>query len=167
MQTPCLSLWRAVSRNGRLCSVLRALSHVAVVGAGATLVRMLWIVGGEALFVASLMLAILGVGFCCVTVWRHAHPAARPYEDHPELFPVPPKEKAAHSFPSRHAFSAFAIGTAALAASPWLGLCMLALALVQAVCRVALGIHYIKDVAVGGTVGVLTGLVAWAVYALA
>lgn len=167
MQTPCLSLWRAVSRNGRLCAVLRALSHMAAVGAGVVLVLALWRVGGEALFTAPLMLATLGVGFCSVSVWRHAHPAARPYEDHPELFPAPPKEKEAHSFPSRHAFSAFAIGTAALAASPWLGLCMLPLALVQAACRVALGIHYIRDVAVGGAVGVLTGLVAWATCALA
>lgn len=167
MQTPCFSLWRAVSRNRRLCAMLRAVSHLAVVGAGAALVLTLWAVGREALFTAPLMLAVLGVGFCSVSVWRQAHSAARPYEDHPELFPVPPKEKEAHSFPSRHAFSAFAIGTAALAASPWISLCMLALALVQAVCRVALGIHYIKDVAAGGAVGVLTGLVAWATCALA
>lgn len=167
MQTPCLSVWQTVSRSRRLCTVLRVLSHAAAVGAGLTLVLTLWLVGREALFVAPLMLGVLGVGFCFVSVWRHAHPSSRPYEDHPALFVTPPREKEAHSFPSRHAFSAFAIGAAALAADPLLGLCMLAVALVQAVCRVLLGIHYIKDVAVGCAVGLAVGLVAGATCLLA
>lgn len=100
---------------------------------------------------------ILSVPFVLVSIFRRALNAPRPYELY-DFYEKAPKDKSGRSFPSRHAFSAFAIGAFMLFCYPVIGAVMLFFALLLCVCRVLLGIHFIRDVLAGALVGVLTSV---------
>ncbi len=64
-----------------------------------------------------------------------------------------------HSFPSGHAARAAMLAVLALALGPaWFGWLMVVWAPMVMVARVAMGVHYVSDVAAGGLFGVLIGL---------
>lgn len=119
-------------------------------------------------FVLGLMLAVspleeavkiavvLVVPFAAVTVFRYLVDAPRPYELL-QIFPSAPKKKKGKSFPSRHVFSAFLIGTVALPTIPIFAAILLLLATLLAVCRVLLGIHFVRDVVAGAVLGIVSG----------
>ena len=104
------------------------------------------------------ILIVLGAPFVLVSLLRRIINAKRPYEIY-DFFDAPPKEKKGHSFPSRHAFSAFAIGTVALFVSVPIGAVILFLGAVMCFCRVALGIHFVRDVVCGAIIGIATSLI--------
>ena len=65
-----------------------------------------------------------------------------------------------HSFPSGHAARAFMLAVMALALGPaWFGALVAIWAPLVSLARVALGVHYLSDVAAGMLVGILAGLV--------
>jgi undecaprenyl-diphosphatase len=75
---------------------------------------------------------------------------------------------ASSSFPSGHAATAFAAAVAVALVYPRLGRPLLALAVVIAVSRVYLGVHYVLDVAAGTLLGIAVGLAAgWFIRAVA
>lgn len=99
--------------------------------------------------------------FLAFSLFRRGVSFPRPYEmiDF-EVFGLPiPSKKKGMSFPSRHVFSAFLIGTVMLGDLTLLGIIVMLLGSVIAVCRVLLGVHFIKDVVVGAIVGVIGGLI--------
>ena len=100
-------------------------------------------------------LALLVAHFLAAAVDR-----ARPFVDHPKthLFL---SHAADPGFPSDHATGAFAIGFALVLRDRLVGIVALALALVLAVGRVALGVHYPSDVFAGAVLGLLAALVLW------
>ena len=108
---------------------------------------------------------VLVLGFClalalplvAVSILRRLVNAQRPYEIY-DFYTVPPKNKQGSSFPSRHAFSAFAIGTLCMFINPIIGGITLFLGLVMCFCRVALGIHFVRDVLCGGLIGIISSL---------
>jgi undecaprenyl-diphosphatase len=64
-----------------------------------------------------------------------------------------------HSFPSGHAARAALLAILSLAWGPsWLGAMLLIWAPFVLLARVAMGLHYLSDVIVGATLGVITGL---------
>ena len=65
-----------------------------------------------------------------------------------------PSKKQGKSFPSRHVFSAFSIGTALCFVALPLGVTTLILGVASAICRVCLGNHFIRDVIAGALIGV-------------
>ena len=67
-------------------------------------------------------------------------------------------EKASGSFPSRHAYSAFVIGTVAFFVNPWCALIFGVPAILMCACRVLIGFHFVRDVTAGALVGVLGGV---------
>ena len=67
--------------------------------------------------------------------------------------------KKGHSFPSRHVFSAFIIGTLWMILSPYVGAATLLFGAVIAISRVLLGIHFLRDVIVGAVIGVASGVI--------
>ena len=103
-------------------------------------------------------IAVLGVPYLVVSLVRRLINAPRPYEM-PDFSGEAPKEKKGSSFPSRHAFSAFAIGTLCLFVNPVVGVITLVLGAVMCLCRVALRIHFIRDVLCGAIIGVITSLI--------
>ena len=102
-----------------------------------------------------------------VTVGKAVFERARPPVADPGLDPVGVVPASA-SFPSGHAATAFAAAVAVALVYPRLGRPLLVLAVVVAVSRVYLGVHYVLDVAAGTLLGIAVGIAsAWAVNALA
>ncbi|MEW5961422.1 MAG: phosphatase PAP2 family protein [Chloroflexota bacterium] len=65
-----------------------------------------------------------------------------------------------HSFPSGHATRAFMLATMAIGLGPiWFAIALVIWAPLVAIARVAMGVHYISDVAAGLGIGVLMGIV--------
>ncbi len=104
-------------------------------------------------------LLIPAVGFALVSLFRKKIDLPRPYED-PEIRTLSKREKKGQSFPSRHVYSYFVIAVLLTALFPLPGLMMLVLGGLLAWVRVVLGVHYPRDVAAGGILGLLTGLLA-------
>ena len=103
-------------------------------------------------------LITLGVPFLAVSIVRWLINAPRPYEM-PDFAGQPPKKKGGCSFPSRHAFSIFAIGTLCLFVNLPLGLVTLIFGAVMCFSRVALRLHFVRDVASGALVGIISSVI--------
>lgn len=71
-----------------------------------------------------------------------------------------------HSFPSGHAARAFLIAVMAAGLGPvWLAAILWVWAPLVALARVAMGVHYLSDVAAGCLLGIIIGLIGLQVYA--
>ena len=100
--------------------------------------------------------AVCGVGFVAVSLFRGLYNAKRPYEIY-DIKPLINKNSLGKSFPSRHCFSAAVIAMSFMVISLPLGIVALALAATMAVLRVAFGVHFIKDVLLGLFLGIVVG----------
>ncbi len=109
----------------------------------------------EYVVLATLLVSVF-VGFILVSVLRKLIDAPRPYELY-TFYEKKPKNKKGSSFPSRHVYSAFAIATLCLAVGFPLAILLFSLAIAMCVCRVLLGIHFIRDVAAGALIGIVAG----------
>ena len=66
------------------------------------------------------------------------------------------------SFPSRHAFSAFAIATCWFVASASVAVALMTCAGALGWCRVLGGVHFPRDIVAGALAGILTGAATFA-----
>lgn len=105
------------------------------------------------------LVGVTAVGFVAVSFFRKRFNAPRPYECC-AIAPLIARDGAGKSFPSRHAFSAFAIAASWFAASAPVAVVLLVAAVVLAVCRVLGGVHFPRDVVVGALIGSATGALA-------
>jgi len=88
----------------------------------------------------------------------------RPYERTEEeggVIPLLHKKTKGHSFPSRHAASAFVIGTVAIAYMPPLGIGLLVVGLIIDYTRFSTGVHFPTDLLAGSLWGAALGLLAF------
>src|SRR3954452_520166 len=85
----------------------------------------------------------------------------RPFVAHAGAVHVFAAHAADSGFPSDHATAAFAIATAVLLRDRRWGAVVMALAVVLAVGRVAMGVHYPTDVLAGAVLGSACALVLW------
>ena len=108
------------------------------------------------------MVVTCGVSFVLLSLVRALLDRPRPYEVY-GLPPLLPKDTRGKSFPSRHVFSICVIGTSLLYLTPWLGVVLLALGAVLAVCRVVSGVHFERDVLVGAALGILSGMIGFSI----
>lgn len=146
-------LLKSINDSEKISRALRLVSHSAVAASviAAGLVA-LYTVRVSALYLLYAAVILL-LPFLLVTLLRRLINAPRPYELY-DFYKVAPKNKSGRSFPSRHAHSAFAIGTLLTFFSVPLGTLMLFLALSLSVARVLLGIHFIRDVIAGALTGI-------------
>ncbi len=115
---------------------------------------------------AAAALAV-GTAALLVTLLKDLFDRARPPIADPGLNPIGIVPDSA-SFPSGHSATAFAAAVAVALVYPRLGRPLLALAVVIAVSRVYLGVHYVLDVAAGTLLGIAVGFAAaWVVKAAA
>ena len=105
------------------------------------------------------LVGVTAVGFVAVSFFRRRFNAPRPYECC-AIAPLIARDGAGKSFPSRHAFSAFAIAASWFAASVPVAVVLLVAAGVLAVCRVLGGVHFPRDVVAGAFIGSATGALA-------
>lgn len=99
---------------------------------------------------ASLLsyIVIPAAAFLIVTLIRAWLNFPRPYEKL-AIVPLIRKETKGKSFPSRHVFSATMIALTVLTVYPVWGVCLLAVSLLLALCRVLAGVHFPIDVIAG------------------
>lgn len=105
------------------------------------------------------LVGVTAVGFVAVSFFRRRFNAPRPYECC-AIAPLIARDGAGKSFPSRHAFSAFAIAVSWFVASVPVAFALLAAAVALAVCRVLGGVHFPRDVVSGALIGSVTGALA-------
>lgn len=105
------------------------------------------------------LVGVTAVGFVAVSFFRRRFNAPRPYECC-AIAALIARDGAGKSFPSRHAFSAFAIAASWFAASAPVAVVLLVAAVVLAVCRVLGGVHFPRDVVAGAFIGSATGALA-------
>jgi undecaprenyl-diphosphatase len=108
--------------------------------------------------VAAGLAALLGLAIAhgITLLWDRP----RPFESHSgvHLFVAPSNDP---SFPSDHATGAFAIAVSLYLRSRRVGLLALAMAVVVALARIAVGVHYPADVIGGALVGTTAALLLW------
>ena len=102
------------------------------------------------------VLLVPAVTFVLVSLFRKKFNAPRPYEKW-QVKPLIPKDTKGNSFPSRHVFSIFVIGTTIAWQCMWAAVIVWALGIVLAVTRVAGGVHFPKDVIAGMCIGIILG----------
>ncbi len=149
---------RRVYENSTLTLVLKLFSHLVSAFSVAIFGVMLIFYYKISLTAAAAYLASLGLPFVLVSVIRLLIDAKRPYQLY-DFYDTKPKSKSGSSFPSRHAFSAFAIGTLALFSHTALGIALLSLGVLMCACRVLLGMHFIRDVACGAVIGAVSSVI--------
>lgn len=143
----------------RILEILGALSVFYVAGAFIYGIAVLLF---EGMYLYALKLLLMAaIPFAAVTLMRLLVNSKRPYEvfEIPEFDKMREERKTGKSFPSRHVFSAFLIGTLLLPFGIFFGIAAIILGAFLALERVLLGIHFVKDALVGAIVGVLTGIV--------
>ena len=147
----------SVYRDEGLTSILKLLCYTAVVATVYALFYRIAVLFAEKKYIdLALLCACLGGAFLVVTLARRFIDAKRPYELF-SFYKEAPKSKKGRSFPSRHTFSIFAIGTALCYFGAAVGIIVLALGVLLAVCRVLLGYHFIRDTVAGAVIGAVSG----------
>ena len=108
------------------------------------------------------LLTVTGVPFVLVSILRRVINAPRPYELL-EFYEKKPKGKSGRSFPSRHVFSVFVIATVLVTWNPTVAVLLFSAGALLALLRVALGIHFVRDVVAGALIGAASGGIGLAV----
>lgn len=103
------------------------------------------------------IIIVPAVSFLLLSLFRVKFNAKRPYEIY-EFEPLIKKDTEGKSFPSRHVFSIFVIGSTLWCVYPYIGTVIMAAGVVLAVIRVIVGVHFPKDVIAGAVIGYLCGL---------
>lgn len=109
-----------------------------------------------------ILLLLPMITFIILSVFRKWYNAPRPYEVY-GYEPILSKETEGSSFPSRHVFSIFVISTGITFLYPVLGVLLLILGFVLAMCRFFGGVHFLKDVLVGALAGIIPWIIVWAI----
>lgn len=149
---------RRVYENSTLTLVLKLFSHLVGAFSVAVFALMLVFYFKISISAALSYLASLGLPFAIVSAIRLLIDAKRPYQLY-DFYDSKPKSKSGSSFPSRHAFSAFAIGTLALFTHTALGIILLVLGILMCACRVLCGMHFIRDVVCGAIIGAVSSVI--------
>ncbi|MBQ7387174.1 MAG: phosphatase PAP2 family protein [Clostridia bacterium] len=146
-------LLKEISENKILTLSLKVYSHACVL-LSVILFVMLEYKAYESSLTEALSLAVsLAVPFLVVSVLRVIINAPRPYEVL-GIYENLPKNKRGRSFPSRHAFSVFAIAVTAFPTYPALAVTGIILGVGLCIARVLLGIHFVRDVLAGALIGI-------------
>ena len=144
----------------RFFKILDYTSVVVVTLAYIFYINYAWLAVGTDYATRAVVFSALPFGL--FSMMRRQLAAPRPYEviDFWALGIEIPSKKRGSSFPSRHVFSAFLIGTMMLIKLPIVAGVSLFFGVLLAVSRVMRGIHFIKDTVVGAIIGIISGAIA-------
>jgi len=147
-----------VNRGARQRPVVLVLQAVSWLGNGLfwyALMLALLLADAHGAAMPVLHMAFVGaVCTCCYKMVKHSTVRSRPYQVNP-LVSAGAAVLDRFSFPSGHTLHAIAFSLVACAYYPGLWIILWPFALVTAVSRVALGLHYPSDVIAGGALGAL------------
>ena len=140
---------------------LKSVNGVCVLSAAAAFAYgVLWRPGFHDPKLTLRLVLTCGVPFVLLSAVRHALDLPRPFEVY-DLEPLLPRETPGRSFPSRHVFSIFVIGTCFCYLEPWIGWALIGLGAVLGALRVASAVHFERDVLVGAAAGVISGVIGF------
>ncbi len=147
-----------VNSSRRAVTSLKIISYIssAICAAVFCIQLLLSALDGEYLTAVGVALSA-ATGLFAVTLMRKIINAPRPYEIY-DFYEQLPREKSGQSFPSRHAYSAFVIAALAWHLHPAVSISLFVVGICLSVARVLLGIHFVRDVLVGATVGIISGV---------
>jgi undecaprenyl-diphosphatase len=116
----------------------------------------LWVVGdaywkGRALVMMGAILALATI----VMILKFTIRRKRPEGELGQIY----RKTDPHSFPSGHAARALMLGVLALILGPpWFGIVLIVWGPLVGLARVAMGVHYVSDVAAGWVIGIIAGV---------
>lgn len=152
-------LLRRVADSKRCMAAFKLISTVASIGSSLIFILQLALLLTDGEYITFIKVgSVAAVGFVIVTVARRIINAPRPYELR-DFYKVSPREKSGESFPSRHAYSAFVIATLAWLLHPAASISAAVLGIVISLARYLTGIHFLRDLAAGALIGVLSGVI--------
>ena len=157
-----IKMYRRVYSMPGFVLTLRILDALSVFYVAGVFVYGISVLLYSGVYTYAIKLAIMAaVPFVILSVMRVLVNSPRPYEtfEIPEFSEMKDKRKSGRSFPSRHVFSAFLIGTLWLPYALSFGIAAILLGAFLAAERVLRGIHFMRDVLVGAVIGVLSGVV--------
>ena len=122
--------------------------------------------GGEQRFVAiGAAASSAAAGIILFRALKRTSRRKRPCEIEPHCWAsVLPPDK--YSFPSGHTITAFAVAISVGFFYPYLQTCLLAAALLIAVSRIILGMHFLSDVIAGSAIGIGLGFFSVHIFAV-
>ena len=152
----CMNFWE---RHAKLLFTAKMIHHLSVIAVYMAFPSFLLYTAlkQDTFFITAFSVCL--ISFILLSLYRKMADKKRPSE----VYNIPSaieKDKKGKSFPSRHSFSAAVISVCLFNISVWLGAAFLLLTLIIAALRVALGLHFVKDVLVGLLIGVLCGCLA-------
>ncbi len=110
---------------------------------------------------AAVMLGALIIMATIVLILKFAIRRKRPEGEWGEMY----RSTDPHSFPSGHATRAFLLATMGIFLGPlWMTVVLIILAPLVALGRVAMGVHYLSDIVAGAFLGILGGIIGYAIY---
>lgn len=133
----------------------KTIGKILTLGFAALFLVFLILTANESLFLAGKLLLFSAIPFFLIAPLRRLIGAARPYQKEQS---APPRKGTNDSFPSRHTYSAFFIATLLFRLSAILSYCLFPAAILLAVIRVRLSLHYPKDTVAGAFLGVLAAI---------
>ena len=151
-------LLKKIYNSKKTSSTLKIISHASVFISMLSYVLIIALLYKREPMSAVRAVFATAIPFVIVSVARLLINAPRPYELY-DFYEVKPKEKSGQSFPSRHVFSAFLIATVSFSVSIPLMIANIIIGIAIAVSRVLLGMHFIRDVACGALIGIVSGIV--------
>ncbi len=157
-----INMYRRVYSSPGFVTALRIFDALSVFFVAGVFVYGIAVLLYSGMYLYALKLSIMAaVPFVILSVLRVLIDSQRPYEvfDIPEFSELREKKKSGRSFPSRHVFSAFLIGTLWLPYALPFGIAAILLGAFLAAERVLRGIHFIQDVLVGAVIGILSGVI--------
>lgn len=151
-------LLKKVYNSPKLALTFRICCYIVTLASACVFIYMLASLAASSLARAAGLSVALGVPFLLVSLTRRLINSPRPYQIY-DFYIAPPKKRQGESFPSRHAFSVFAIGTMCLFFDPLIGTLSLVAGVIMCFCRVALGMHFVRDVICGAFIGIFSSVI--------
>lgn len=155
-------IYESVYSRPRVVSAIRALAFgtVCFVVCALATVFLSLLMDGR-FFECLRLITVSAIPFAVVSATRMFFDFKRPYEviELDAFEYIKEERRPGKSFPSRHVFSAFLIGVLILEYRLPLGIMTLCVGVMMGGCRIALGIHFPKDVIAGAIIGVVSGVI--------
>lgn len=153
-------IFEKLQSNPRYIPLIKLLGNVCTFSAGMLYLGMIGLQLYARCFRPGLVLVLVpAVSLVVISIFRRIYNAKRPYEVY-EFAPLIAKDTKGKSFPSRHVFSIFVIGSTLLWYQVVLGGFIMLMGCILAVIRVITGVHFPKDVICGMLVGIISGALA-------
>jgi undecaprenyl-diphosphatase len=122
--------------------------------------------GGEQRFAAiGAAASSAAAGIFLFRALKHSSQRKRPCEIEPHCWAsILPPDK--YSFPSGHSITAFGVAVSLGLFYPYLLMALVAVALLIAISRIILGMHFLSDVLAGSAIGVALGIASFHIFAI-